>query len=96
MAEVDISGLIAAIRDLIQALQERESLQGREKAQAGDSQQMLNATLGGVQAINGLAGAIEAAFPQGNSVSSSAGGASGSYLAVVLNGNTYKIQLLNP
>lgn len=90
MAE-DVSGLIQAIRDLIQALGTQHR-QGDSK----DSQQMLNATLNGVQAINNLTLAIQAAFPQGNTVAASAGGSSGSYLVVTANGNSYKVQLLNP
>lgn len=50
-----------------------------------------------VTAINLLTQAVQAVFPQGEAVTSSAGAASGKYLTIIApDGNVYKIALLNP
>jgi hypothetical protein len=55
---------------------------------------ILQALLGIAQAQNKAAKAFADAFPQGNTISATAGAPTGQYLAVVINGTTYKIALL--
>lgn len=50
-----------------------------------------------VTAIAALTKVINTVFPQGELITNSAGAASGNYLTVIgSDGNTYKIELLNP
>lgn len=48
------------------------------------------------QADNSVASAIESVFPTTGNIASSAGGATGTYLTILIGGVTYKVALLSP
>lgn len=56
--------------------------------------QILQALVSIAQAQNKTAKATEAAFPQGNTISGTAGAPTGLYLTVTVNGTPYKVALL--